>query len=289
MSTKIRECVKEISRGQNAEELLPEYVRQSMEIHAHHAKLMLMMEYYTFYEMISEGINPYIDTAKDNIACLHQVICGIFSGEESFSDEKRQDLEKTLLALRAEVTEKMKVLTAYIDCFVIYEYVLNRVQYRFEDQEMMPEDTVFAQEVLNFIFSTKDNVVVNDNIRMVLGQLPVRMTRKHYLDLVRESISVYEGSDAASLDGHLYMFRTCAMLYETSSMEKYFTEFVPVLRELKELDYEKIDAKGYEIYAEKIRISASKLNDVSDLYMQLQQLINEAYSLLLAAPYIEHK
>jgi hypothetical protein len=117
----------------------------------------------------------------------------------------------------------------------------------------------------------------------------MRMTRKHYLDLVRDSISVYKGGDVSSLEGHLYMFRTNAMLYRTPAMERYFTEFIPILQELSDLDYETLDGESYQIYAEKIRINASKLNDISDLYMLLQQLINEVYSLVMTSTYIDPK
>lgn len=280
MSTKIRESVKKISRGTDPEHALPEYLEQAMDIHDSHARLKFMMEYYVFYEMISEGINPYIDSAKDIADALHQAV-HILMDPAGFGEEERQKQGEILLSLRQQVTDRMQVLTAYVDRFVVYEYILNRLQYRFEDQEVISEDSVFAQEVLNFIFSTKDNMAINDNIRMVIGQLPVRMTRSHYYDLIRDSISVYKGSDRSALDGHLYMFRTNAMLYQTEDMGKYFTEFVPVIKEFDTLDYEKMTGEMYQIYAEKLRMNASKLNDISDLYMLIQKLINGAYSMFL--------
>lgn len=281
MSTKIRECVKKLSRGTDLEQVIPEYLEQAMDIHDSHARLKFMMEYYVFYEMISEGINPYIDSAKDIADSLHQAVRVLMDPAGS-SEAERKKQGELLLELRGQVTDRMQVLTAYVDRFVVYEYILNRMQYRFEDQEMIAEDSVFAQEILNFIFSTKDNMAINDNIRMIVGQLPVRMTRSHYFDLIRESISVYKGSDRSALEGHLYMFRTNAMLYHTEDMEKYFTEFVPVIREFDELNYEEITGELYQIYAEKLRVNASKLNDISDLYMLIQKLINGAYSIYLA-------
>lgn len=286
MSTEIRECVKGIVRGRNLDELLPEYVSRSMEIHDSHARLELMMEYYLFYEMVSEGINPYLDTADETVGKLHRIIHTLFHSSQGQQGEYEKQ-EQELLVLRREVIEKMQVLTAYVDCFVVYEYILNRVQYRFEKQEETDEDSAFVQDVLNFIFSTKDNMAVNDNIRTVLGQLPMRMARSRYFDIVRGSIMAYKDSDRSSLEGHLYMFQTNAMLYHTDAMEKYFTEFVPVLKELSELDYEKMNQETYQIYEEKIRVNASRLNDISDLYMLLGKLINSVYSLVLAAPYQE--
>lgn len=284
MSRKIRECINGLGQNKNVEELLPEYVRKSLGLHDSYARLKLMMEYYIFYEMVSEGINPYIESAQDTAQRLHQIIRQVFDGNTKEKQDYRE-LGEQLEGLRREVTDRMQVLTAYVDRFVVYEYVLNRLQYRFEERESMVEDSVFAQQVLNFIFSSQDNVTVNDNIRFVIGQLPMRMARSHYFDLIRDSISVYKDSDVSSLEGYLYMFRTNAMLYQTPSMDKYFTEFVPVLEELSQLDYENLDQAGYQIYAEKLRINASKLNDISDLYMLLQQLINGAYSVVLAADY----
>lgn len=53
----------------------------------------------------------------------------------------------------------------------------------------------------------------------------MRMTRSRYIDIIRNAISVYDGSDMSSLESFIYMFRTNAMLYKNGDMDKYFTEF----------------------------------------------------------------
>lgn len=283
MSKSIKECVRGLSKNRDVDTLLPDYVKQSIRLNDDYARLKLMMEYYMYYETVSEGINPYIDSAKDTTEALNQIIEIFF--EKNPGREECKVLTDRLLELRREVICKMHVLTAYVDCFVVYEYILNRIQYRFEDMELLPDDAVFAQDVVNFIFGTKDNVAVNDNIHFVIGQLPMRMSRSRYFDIIRESVSVYKGSDVSSLEAFAYMFRTNAMLYKDDNMDKYFTEFKPVLDELIGLDYENMDEKLYNIYAEKIRINASKLNDISDLYMQLGGLINSLYIIVSAEAY----
>ena len=204
---------------------------------------------------------------------------------DTLDDTQRKQLVDHILAMRTEVIDRMQVLTGYVDCFVVYEYILNRIQYRFDEKEVLPEDTAFAQEVMNFIFGSNDNVTINDNLRVVLGQLPMRMTRSHYFDLIKNCISVYKGSEIESLEGFLYMFRTSAMLYKHPAQEQYFTEFAGVLQKLMEADYEHMDRTLYELYAEKVRVSASKLNDLSDLYMQIGQIINGVYTLVVTEPY----
>lgn len=242
-----------------------------------------MMEYYMFYEVVTEDINPYIAMAKEMITSLNETVGQAMS--DTLDDTQRKQLVDHILAMRTEVIDRMQVLTGYVDCFVVYEYILNRIQYRFDEKEVLPEDTAFAQEVMNFIFGSNDNVTINDNLRVVLGQLPMRMTRSHYFDLIKNCISVYKGSEIESLEGFLYMFRTSAMLYKHPAQEQYFTEFAGVLQELMEADYEHMDCTLYELYAEKVRVSASKLNDLSDLYMQIGQIINGVYTLVVTEPY----
>lgn len=242
-----------------------------------------MMEYYMFYEVVTEDINPYIAMAKEMITSLNETVGQAMS--DTLDDTQRKQLVDHILAMRTEVIDRMQVLTGYVDCFVVYEYILNRIQYRFDEKEVLPEDTAFAQEVMNFIFGSNDNVTINDNLRVALGQLPMRMTRSHYFDLIKNCISVYKGSEIESLEGFLYMFRTSAMLYKHPAQEQYFTEFAGVLQELMEADYEHMDRTLYELYAEKVRVSASKLNDLSDLYMQIGQIINGVYTLVVTEPY----
>lgn len=242
-----------------------------------------MMEYYMFYEVVTEDINPYIAMAKEMITSLNETVGQAMS--DTLDDTQRKQLVDHILAMRTEVIDRMQVLTGYVDCFVVYEYILNRIQYRFDEKEVLPEDTAFAQEVMNFIFGSNDNVTINDNLRVVLGQLPMRMTRSHYFDLIKNCISVYKGSEIESLEGFLYMFRTSAMLYKHPAQEQYFTEFAGVLQDLMEADYEHMDRTLYELYAEKVRVSASKLNDLSDLYMQIGQIINGVYTLVVTEPY----
>ena len=59
--------------------------------------------------------------------------------------------------------------------------------------------------------------------------------------------------------------------------EKKEVEVVETSQEAATETVEDITAEVYTIYAEKIRTNAAKLNDISDLYLQLTGLINELY------------
>ena len=152
MSKSIKQCVKALDENKDVRNMLPDYVDKCMRMNNEDAGLKLMMHYYMYYEMITEGINPYIESAKDTTDAVNEIIYEIY--ESGITDEKRSGLSERLLKLRQIVMDKMQVLTAYVDCFVVYEYILNRIQYRFEEMKKLPDDTEFAQDVVKFIFGS---------------------------------------------------------------------------------------------------------------------------------------
>ena len=287
MSSKIRNCVKDLAKKKNPEKRIPEYVEEYMQIQNCYAEIQFMMEYYMFYEMVSEEMNPYTHLAESTTDALHKIVETYY--EKNPSKEQIKEMEQELLMLRQDVLDKMQILAAYTDCFIVYEYILNRIQYRFDDMEAMPEDSVFAQDLIAFIFSGGDSPAVSENIRTAIGQLPIRITRSRYFDWIRDSISIYIDSGKESLDSFLYMSRRSAMMYQDEHMKEYFTEFASVIEEFSTLDYEAMNRETYQIYVEKILTNASKLNDLSDLYMQLGQLLNEMYCICASAGYAAGK
>ena len=67
MSSKIRKCVRELERGEEIDVLLPEYAKQYMIAQDSLSRIRMMMEYYMFYEMISEGLNPYVESVRSGM------------------------------------------------------------------------------------------------------------------------------------------------------------------------------------------------------------------------------
>ena len=62
-------------------------------------------------------------------------------------------------------------LVNIIDKFQVYEHMLNRIQYQFEDIEEVDVD-LLIQEMFTYIFADKDNVIINDKIRSLMYELP---------------------------------------------------------------------------------------------------------------------
>ena len=91
----------------------------------------------------------------------------------------------------------MEANTAYTDVFQAYEYVLNRLEGRFEPQLMgnrnvRPDEEEWTAEIMAYIMDTDEPMVVNERVQSVVGQLPIRLTRNKFFAMVEEGMSVYK-------------------------------------------------------------------------------------------------
>ena len=95
----------------------------------------------------------------------------------------------------------MEVITAYVDRLRIYEHVLNRVEYRFNEGELDYDyyNTYMTNEIMHYILSDKDNVVINGKISEIVGQLPVRMLKDRFFEHNRNICVIYNIYDVSMI------------------------------------------------------------------------------------------
>src|SRR5690606_18176779 len=85
----------------------------------------------------------------------------------------------------------------------------------------------------------------NDRIKEIIGQLPIRITKSKYFDILAESLSIYKGSDIASVENYIYMLKSSAMLFQPEGMEKEFSDLILLKKELEGADYKNLDHQTY--------------------------------------------
>jgi hypothetical protein len=240
------------------------------------------IHYYTFYEYYAESY-PEGWEEEGLLKEFNNLLKEYYlKGEAGLKTE--EGIEK-LNSLRNSCIKKMQVLTAYTDIFQVFEYVLNRIEYRFKEITDDISDEDFSSKAISYIFDTQDNVIVNSKIKEVLGQLPIRMTRQKYFELLKNSISVYKDGDISSLESFLYMIRTCSMLYNTEEMKEY-PYLMNLRKEFIDENYKDITKERYEELTKLLEESAEYINKRVDYYFGLQECINNLYVMLLSSPYI---
>lgn len=280
MSTNIRQLIKNINNGNNLDNNLPAYTAMLAGQFNSYALVQSMMQYYVICEQYDEGFFKEQEVIE-TVQFLHNMMEKLFmENEEGLSLLSELDAERT------KVIRKMEVLTNYTDQLMVYEYMLNRIEHKFDqpETESVEDDTTFAQQILQYIFAMKDNYIVGERLKEVVGQLPVRMARSRFYELVKNSISLYKGGDKESLEGYLYMLRTCAMLYKPEAEGMYFADWGTFIDKLKEADFEMLDGDGYRALSTELYKRAEDIRAASEVFVSLQELINSLYVYLLSEP-----
>ncbi len=279
MNTKNRQLIKSLNSGKNLDNDLPSYVCELSEQYHSYAFVQAMMQYYVMCEQHEEGYFKEKEVLE-TVRFLHDVIGELFLGQKDFDKDaclQRIDEERT------NIIRKMEVLTNYTDQLMIYEYMLNRIEHKFTQSEQEVDDSLFAQQLLQYVLSVKDSYVVNEKIKNVIGQLPVRMARSKFYELIKNSISLYKGSEKDSLEGYLYMLRTSATLYHPECEKQYFDNWREFVAQLEKVDYDSIEEKQFATLLSQLKETAKDISDASEVFVTLQELINSLYVIVLTS------
>lgn len=277
--SQIKELVYNINKGKNLDENIPIYRDTLSDIYNQASLLHITMEYFVLYELLQEKKGEENAYLQEVIDVVNQVVSATFS-EKGLTDEKRQDLLSLLLTTRTDVIGKMKILTMYTDKLSIYEHVINRIELKYGGEIVTADVDVFVQKVCQYIFSGKDNVAINESIKEVLAELPVRMARSKYFQLIEDSLSVYKGSDKSAVDRYIYMLETSAMLYEPEGTDKYFVEIKEFAERLEKMYFLALSEPEFHMICEELEEKASFISKVADLYVNIQSVLNHLYCYL---------
>lgn len=277
MSTNIRHLIKNLNSGKNLDKDLPAYTSMLADQYHDYALMQITMQYYVMCEQYTESFFKEQEV-METVEFIHGIMAEIFSGKSDFQRDAaliKVDRERT------KVIRKMEVLTNYTDQLMIYEYILNRLEHKYDDVVVEEDDTIFAQQLLQYILKVKDSYIVNERVKDVIGQLPVRMARSKFFERIKNSITLYKGSERDSLDGYLYMLRTSAMLYTPEADGLYFRNWDAFVATCRKTDYENLTQEEFISLITELKKTAGDISDAAEVFVTLQELMNSLYVYLL--------
>ncbi|NLP35293.1 MAG: hypothetical protein GX359_08905 [Clostridiales bacterium] len=284
MKINIQNLCNNIRKGKLLEENIPTFFNLIADHYNRYAGINLAMHYHTFYEFYLEDSKNWSKEAKSITLKINKIIRDNVLQE---GKNDRIEIIRKVDELRKEIMKRMNCLSVYIDIFKIYEYVLNRTEYRFKPEEVIDiANDEFARELLQYIFNTEDNVVINAKLMEIVGQLPVRMTKQKYFDVVKESLNNYIGADKSSLDTYIYMLRTTAMLHSEEGMAADYPKLWEYKDMLSKFKFKNISFEEYRSAEQILKDATSFLNTESSVYYSLQEIINGIYAILLTSTYL---
>lgn len=274
---------KEIEKDKNLEMNLSRYANEMMSLYYRYSYTRLAYNYFAVQEMLQEDEleDEFIPILTDIDAIIEK---GIF---EDCQGADREKAITTVNSVRNDIIASMKVLTSYADCLQIYEYILNRLDSGNPENELPKDysDDKFINQLIQYIFEDRDNTVISAKIADMIGQLPVRITRQKYFELIRDAFSLYKESNKDSVDNFVYMLRSLTTLDKPEGFGEKYPDIYSVIKEFLDSDFESITKDEYGIFEEKLQTAAKTISELSSKYMYMQEIVNDVYSLLLSKPY----
>ncbi len=175
-----------------------------------YAFTQLVLNFCTFYEILSA--NP---AEEEAVGGKDKEFCGLVDGFL-----RGEDMREELGVLRGKIAADTERLSAYVDCFRVYEYVLSRIERRFVKRvpaAETPEE--LTDDIMELLEDSEDAVILDGRMRRVVAQLPVRYTRQKFYALLRDRLSVYIGAGKKELERLFYMMRSYAMIQSPEESE----------------------------------------------------------------------
>lgn len=270
--------VRELIKGKKAESNLPVYTKGLMDLYKRVAYLRLAFNYYTFSEVYYE----FGKDRKDVCAYLVKDLQGLIN-DVIIDNNNDSDVENKIINLRNEIINKMDAVTTYADKLGLYEYILNRVEYRFNECEFDNNyyKNNFETDIYNYVIGDKDNSVINMRLAMVMSELPMRLTKNKFFDILRDSFSIYKGSEKLAVNDFVYRIKTAGGIYCAEGMEEKFPKLKLALEEFKIPDYQKMSEEEFKIYREKLDNVTAYTLDYSDIFISLAEVVNDLYTIIL--------
>lgn len=286
----MKKRIQDICKGKDLASNLKWYRDTAVSAYSEYASLELTFSAYTMLQEVVEE-KPELAAREDG------AVRTLLDALRAMSAEKVDyaGLMSAMQKLRDDITGRMDFFTACTDRLIIYEYVMNRMELSFETEKKLDEwlaekhEDNFLQQLLLWMYAGKDQNVLREKQHFVIGQIPVQMTKAKFFEKISEALTLYKGSEKASLDDFIYMIRTSAMLYEPSDHTEEYAETVRVLQEFDKTDFSDISRERYEELADLLEKEAHDIHEITDFYYTMQKVVNAIYALCVLMPYAEEK
>jgi len=279
-----KQLASDIKAMRTPEQSLPELMNRMASAYGLLSFYNLDMELSMFEESKQEGRIQIEKPVRELEQTLRQMMENTLL--TPFDPQTYEQEIRELSALRDKVIARMEILTAYTDLFILYEYIMNRLEAVFEEgiAEQMDNDAV-AREILQWIFSEEEPAATNTRIKMMLSCLPVRMTKAKFLELVETAFSVYETSDNRSVDTFDYMLRSAAGLSSPKNMAKLYPKLDQVKKLFEEKSLSDLTQEEYRERKEALSSGTDYILNATECLASVQAVANALMTVLLTRQY----
>lgn len=219
-----------------------------------------------------------IGGAKKLMESVSDILLKLYSEGEIDTDGMIAQAEQ----IREEIKRRTLVLANYTDRFKLYEYLINRLKPVDKKTITDINNDAAARDILTAIFSKNDNALINENIKFALSQLPIRMTKTRFYDILDLTCKKYIDGSSSSLTRECYMIETASGIGEELECEsvKGSINLHDTLGRIAALAHEDMTQEEYDESEELLRSAVDHLVDSTDVFRSLAEIVNFAIVML---------
>lgn len=280
-----RQLAGDIKAGRNLEQALPELMNRMASAYGMLSYYNMNMELSVLLEAKEEGMIKPGKTIKELEEKLYDIMKRTILA--AFAPEVYEEAIKELAELREKIITKMDILTAYTDLFILYEYIMNRLEAVFEvteEPEAMDNDAA-AKEILQWIFSEQEPALINQHIKEMISCLPVRMTKGKFFELVENAFSIYKESDPKSVEMFDYMLRSASGLYVPAGMVENYSKLAQVKTLFESKSFSELTKEEYEERKAVLAEGTEYIRNATECLSDIQAVANALMTVLLTKQY----
>ena len=183
----------DLIKGKNINENFAVFSYGLKSLYKANAGIQLSMNYFTLCQILSESENLN-KTAMDCISKLQDFVKRVIL-------DKNTDCVSEIDRFRNEIIRIMETFTIYMDRFQLYEYCLNRIEFKFDAGEYSHEyyNNEFESVIRNYVISERDNSIISAKMSEMIGQLPMRLSKNKFYDIISNTFSLYKRSEKSSV------------------------------------------------------------------------------------------
>ncbi|MBE5932466.1 MAG: hypothetical protein E7263_03470 [Lachnospiraceae bacterium] len=275
MKSTCKKIVTDINRDKDVDVTVPKYLELLDSQYNLYSTVKLCLNFYTIREMLEDGTNV-ADFKEDYDKVSSLLTKALIAGEKIDTT----DIE-VIDNIRNSVEYRMKILTSYTDGFEMYEYILNRIEAGIKGTSEEVDVELLSNKMFQYVFSEQDTVVVNSKLQILMSQLPVRMTKNKFYDVVANTLSIYKGGEISSVDDFVDMLKTAVLINKPEGFESEYPELYDIYSRLEETDYKSIDEGLFDRLTIDLNQGAEFITQQVSFYMLFQEVINDTYTILL--------
>ena len=278
----IEQLSHQLGKGTSIETTVTDIAAKAEEHYLSYFMNNLSFEITTFYELLAEDSHKVLLDDNDVMKKIIQSMTKVWSDTEKWLNPSKRSITmklSTLYKYRDTLANQVATLAAYDDKLKMYQYSLSRRK-NHEGVSLYTSDEALAGEVVNFIFEHEDSMTVNDRAKLVLGELPVRMSKIKFHEWVEIALVGMKGVSVNDLSNYTEYLKETFYPEGVAGYGLVTPKFFDALQSLEQVMTDIVATDVIDEMEETINNLQLMLNDSVSLYTLTASVINNMIGLL---------